>query len=254
MKKIIEAFLQQHHYNCIDLKAVLFDMDGVLFDSMKNHATAWHRTILDIGIPCTYEEFFLYEGQTGRQTINQLIQRAFGREATEEEKLKIYANKTAHFTALDPAPIMPGASEVVRWVKEKNLTPILVTGSGQLSLLNKLEHSFPSVFTRERMITAHDVDFGKPHPEPYLRGLQKAGVAPHQAIVIENAPLGVRSAVAANLFTIAVNTGPLQSELLYQEGAQIVLPGMHELAHHLEAYGQLFKTTHRLEHPHQTNI
>lgn len=238
MKEIIQEFLRKNGYPSIQPKAVLFDMDGVLYDSMKNHASSWYKTVLELGIPCTRDEFYLYEGQTGRQTIDQLIRREFGREATDAEKKEIYARKSAHFTGLGEAPVMPGAQEVVACVLNAGLIPVLVTGSGQPSLLGRLNDNFPGVFTPERMITAHGVHQGKPHPEPYLRGLEKAGVKPSEAIVIENAPLGVRSAAAAKIFTIAVNTGPLTEECLYREGAQIVLPGMTELA---EAFGGILR-------------
>lgn len=238
MNETILSFLNKNNYDAITPKAVLFDMDGVLFDSMKNHALSWYRTVMELGIPCTREEFYLYEGQTGRQTINQLIQRGFGREATDSEKSNIYARKTAHFNSLPAPEVMPGAVEVLKLVKEMGLIPVLVTGSGQKSLIGKIETNFPGIFVRERMITAHDVHQGKPHPEPYLRGLEKAGVKPEEALVIENAPLGVRSAATAGIFTIAVNTGPLSEKLLYDEGAQIVLSGMPELA---ACFGEILK-------------
>ena len=139
---------------------------------------------------------------------------------------------------------MPGARQVVHAVMQAGLTPVLVTGSGQPTLLNRLNENFPDAFRSDRMITAHDVLHGKPHPEPYLRGLEKAGVAPNEAIVIENAPLGVRSAAAAGIFTIAVNTGPLSEQLLYQEGAQIVLPDMSALAESFDNFVHLCKETH----------
>ena len=104
-----------------------------------------------------------------------------------------------------------------------------MTGSGQLSLIDKLNHSFPGVFAKERMVTAYDVKRGKPDPEPYLIGLKKGGLRPEQAIVVENAPLGVRSAVAAGIFTIAVNTGILQDEELTKNGADLLYHSMEEL-------------------------
>ena len=75
------------------------------------------------------------------------------------------------------------------------------------------------------MVTAFDVTQGKPFPEPYLKALKKSGVQPWEAIVVENAPLGVKSASDAGLFTVAVNTGPLHSSVLANEGANIVLDG-----------------------------
>ena len=61
-------------------------------------------------------------------------------------------------------------------------------------------------------------------------GLEKAGVHPWEAIVIENAPLGVEAAHTAQIFTVAVNTGPLPDETLRNAGADIVLPSMATLA------------------------
>ena len=102
--------------------------------------------------------------------------------------------------------------------------------SGQLSLLDRLNNHFPEIFTRELMVTAFDVKYGKPNPEPYLMALKKAGIAPNEALVIENAPLGVRAAVAAGIFTIAVNTGPLPESALLDEGANLLFPSMQALA------------------------
>ena len=67
----IQTFLDKHGYDKIDLKAVLIDMDGVLYDSMKNHANAWYETISALGIDSTPREFYLYEGRTGAPTSIQ---------------------------------------------------------------------------------------------------------------------------------------------------------------------------------------
>ena len=68
------------------LKAVLFDMDGVLFDSMPNHAYAWSHAMTKFGLAMTREEVYMNEGRTGSATINILAQHFWGRDATEEEK------------------------------------------------------------------------------------------------------------------------------------------------------------------------
>ena len=149
------------------LKAVLFDMDGVLFDSMKNHTLAWYKTMAGMGIACERDEFYLYEGATGEWTINRIFRRAYGREATAEEIEGIYAEKSRWFNELPLVEVMPGAKEVLEQVRELDLIPVVVTGSGQRSLLERLEREFPGVFVAERMVTAFDVRQGKPHPEPY---------------------------------------------------------------------------------------
>lgn len=96
---------------------------------------------------------------------------------------------------------MQGAAEVLKKVKASGLQTLVVTGSGQHSLINKLEHTYPGYFKREKMVTAFDVKLGKPHPEPYLMGLEKAGVKPYEALVVENAPMGIQAGVAAGIFT-----------------------------------------------------
>ena len=79
------------------------------------------------------------------------------------------------------------------------------------------------------MVTAFDVKHGKPHPEPYLKALEKSKLKPWQVMVIENAPLGIESSTTAGLLTIGVNTGPLKSEVLSESGASMVFAGMKEL-------------------------
>ena len=74
----------------IHLKAVLFDMDGVLFNSMPYHAEAWHKVMQAHGLNLSREEAYLHEGRTGAGTINIVCQRQLGREATPDEIENIY--------------------------------------------------------------------------------------------------------------------------------------------------------------------
>ena len=108
------------------------------------------------------------------------------------------------------------------------MTRMIVTGSGQVSLLDRLNKNFPGIFQKELMVTAFDIKFGKPNPDPYLMALEKGGLKPNEAIVIENAPLGVQAGVAAGIFTIAVNTGPLPDEVLWDAGANLLFHSMPE--------------------------
>lgn len=222
------------------LRAVLFDMDGVLFDSMKNHAYAWSHAMTDFGLHMEPEEVYMNEGRTGNGTINLLAQRHWGRNATDEEVQKIYDAKSALFNTLpEPLP-MSGALELLRKVQAQSLTRVIVTGSATHALLDRVNAAFPGIFAPELMVTAFDVRHGKPNPEPYLMGLRKAKIDAPEAIVVENAPLGIQAARAAGIFTIAVNTGPLKDEVLLEAGANLVLPSMQYLADHWhEIYEQL---------------
>lgn len=221
----IKNYLQRHNYPVFELKAIFFDMDGVLLDSMNNHATAWVRAMNDINIPFTNLEAYMNEGRVGHSTINNAFIKYLGREATKEEEQEIYKLKSFHFESLGVSGKMPYAHDLLKTVKHQGIDIFLVTGSGQPTLIDSLQEHFPGIFRKERMVTAFDVIQGKPFPEPYLMGLKKSGVHPWEAIVIENAPLGIESAAAAGLFSIAINTGPLDSEILRKSGANVVLDG-----------------------------
>ncbi|MGM9695155.1 MAG: HAD family hydrolase [Alloprevotella sp.] len=226
----LERFLARHDYPAFTPKAVLFDMDGVLFDSMPNHASSWAKVCTDFGLSMTPEEAYMHEGRTGEATIQILAQRYWNRPATAEEIEQIYEAKCRLFNACPEAPKMQGAAEVLQAVKDLGLTIAVVTGSGQQSLLQRLEDNYPGVFQPELIVSSKDVRHGKPNPEPYLLGLERTGLKPWEAIVVENAPLGVQAAVAAGIFTIAVNTGPLPESVLLQSGANLLFPSMTALA------------------------
>jgi HAD superfamily hydrolase (TIGR01509 family) len=216
------------------IRAVLFDMDGVLYDSMPDHVKAWHETILSLGIPSNPEDYYLFEGMTGGATIDIFFNRAYGRDATDEEKHRIYEQKSRRFAEInDSTRLMTGAAGVLAAVKQTGRKIVVVTGSGQPTLFGNLDSNYPGIFKKELLVTAFDVTLGKPNPEPYLLGLQKAGITAGEAIVVENAPLGVQAAVAAGIFTIGVNTGPLPDKILKDAGASLIFPSMTALAENI---------------------
>lgn len=100
------------------------------------------------------------------------------------------------------------------------------------TLLDSLNTVFPAIFQRDRMITAFDVTHGKPDPEPYLKAWERSGLPKEQCVVIENAPLGIRSGKAAGLTVYAVNTGILTRDDLAQ--ADQVFGSMAELLDFLQ--------------------
>lgn len=229
----IIRFLERHHYESVTPRAALIDMDGTLYDSMKNHTAAWHRLMTELGVKCTRDEFYLYEGRTGASTINALFQREFGRDATEEEKVSLYRRKTEYFRELPPVTTMPGALDMLSTFKEVGIQRVLVTGSGQDSVLDKISLDFPGLFDEDKRITARNVTHGKPHPEPFIKAMQLARVSPSQSIVVENAPLGVEAGDRAGAFTIGVTTGPIPREAMEEAGAAIVFSSMPEFARQL---------------------
>jgi len=230
MQEKKNQYLQQHGFERTRLKAVFFDMDGVLYDSMRNHARAWVLASNDFGLGMTEEDTYLNEGRTGFSTLNIFTNRQFGRDTNVEEVEMMYARKCEYYNQYPKAQAMPGALSLLQQIKSDGLQIVLVTGSAQHSLLSRLNEDYPGIFHSDLMVTGHDVKYGKPNPEPYLMAMQKAGVQPWESMVVENAPLGVRSAVGAQAFTVACNTGPLADSILLDEGANLLLPSLQALA------------------------
>jgi HAD superfamily hydrolase (TIGR01509 family) len=210
--------------------AILFDMDGVLYDSMPNHSVAWSKAMEKYGMHMTPHDVYLNEGATGHDTVIRISLRDRGYEATESEINDIYGYKAELFRSMPEARVMPGALDVFRKAAAAGLKILIVTGSGQKNLIERVQRDYKGYITRDRMVTAFEVTRGKPYPDPYLKGLEIAGVPASEAVVVENAPLGIRAAVAAGIDTIAVNTGPLEDEILRAEGPKALFHSMAELA------------------------
>jgi len=222
------------NHKCQKIRAVFFDQDGILFDSMPNHAKAWEEVMNSFGLPLTAYEVYLNEGRTGRAVIEEAIEQV--NPSTPVDIDAIYHAKSAAFRRLchgELPPVISGVKEVLEYLHSCGIQCWVVTGSGERSLLDNLEKTFPGIFSG--FVTAFDVTHGKPDPEPYLKAWERTGFDKSECAVVENAPLGVRAGKAAGLFTIAVNTGILPDSALAAEHADCIFPNMSELLAWLKA-------------------
>ncbi|MBO4850575.1 MAG: HAD-IA family hydrolase [Prevotella sp.] len=231
VKTAIRLYNERHGFGGLAPKAVLFDMDGVLYDSMAFHARAWHQSMQDYGLEMSELQAYEHEGMRGMETIREIAKQQPGKEHLADKADEIYAHKSALFASYGQPKKMAGVENLMRQMQADGLLLCVVTGSGQHSLLDRLERDFAGLLHRELMVTCYDVEEGKPKPYPYLAGLRKCGVKPNEAIVVENAPLGVTAGVAADIFTVAVNTGPMPDERLLQAGANLLYHSMDEFHH-----------------------
>lgn len=235
----IERYKRSTGFGTFAPKAVLFDMDGVCYDSMPNHAVAWHRAMASYGIAMSEAEAYQYEGMRGSDIIKVVVKQRTGRETSEDDAVRMYEEKARLFSLMPRPAIMPGVTDLMQQIKAAGMQICVVTGSGQRPLLARLLNDFGRFIDDRHLVSAFDVSRGKPLPDPYLMGLDRCGgLQPWEAIVVENAPLGVRAGVSARIFTVAVNSGPLPDEALAAEGADLVFPTMTALA---ELWARLFE-------------
>lgn len=238
----VANYLKYSGNKFIDLKAALIDMDGVLYDSMKNHTRAWVKLMTKNGIKCTRDEFYLYEGMRGVEIVKMKFKSGKGVNVTDSEAEAYYKVKSRYFHELGEPSTIPGAAAMLNAFKDAGIERILVTGSGQQSLLDRIDTDYPGIFSDKR-VTAADTRFGKPNPAPYIKGMEKAEAKPNLCIVVENAPLGVQAGHAAGCFTVGITTGPIPEKDLYKAGADIVYKNMDEFAAAIPSLISLFAST-----------
>ncbi len=240
ISEAIRRWRNRHGYSPAPLRAALIDMDGVLYDSMPLHARAWMHLMADLGIAESPDTFFRLEGMTGAETLRLIFRRHGLTEPSPDRVRELYAEKTRYFGLEGERAVMAGAREALEALRSAGVERVLVTGSGQRSLLDRIEADFPGAFSPEHRVTAADVVHGKPDPEPYRRGMEKAQAAASQCMVVENAPLGVKAGAAAGCFTVAAATGPLPQSELTDAGADLTVGSMSALAAILPEIHRLF--------------
>jgi len=199
------------------LKAVVFDMDGVLFDSMPYHADAWAAVFADVGINITREDIYKIEGSNNIGVIKLIFEKA-GRIPKAEDFSKLSEKKKEIFLKINRVKVFNGIYDCIDLLKNKCLLGV-VSGSDKSVVKELIERCFPDTFSV--IVTGSDIKEGKPSPEPYLKAVETLKVRKDECIVVENAPLGVESAKRAGLYCIAIPTYVDQGLL---KKADIILP------------------------------
>ncbi len=213
------------------MKAIIFDMDGVLVDSMPYHARAWQQAFAEAGISVAKREIFELEGSNHMQTVDIIFKRS-GRVPTEKDAEELSRRKIEIFNRIEKVMPFDGMKELL-----EELAPAyrlaVVSGSNRKTVHDLINKYFPGIF--RIVISGDDVQKSKPDPEPYLTAVEKLGVPEEECIVIENAPLGIRSAKSAGLRCIAV-VAYLGREKL--EEADVIVENHRDLGAVISSQGQ----------------
>jgi beta-phosphoglucomutase len=184
------------------LRAVIFDVDGVLVQSMEKHHEAYQAAFAPLGVEVSRADVFKNEGRGSREVIESLIAER-GLRLSKEQVDGMVEKKGKTFLGFGPMPKYPGVDELVESLRARGLRLGMVTGTSR----KNIEHHFAGWLARfDVIVTADDVKRTKPDPEPYLRAVEKLALPPAACVVVENAPLGIRSAKAAGLRVVAITS------------------------------------------------
>lgn len=221
------------------MRSILFDLDGVLIDSMPYHARAWQLAFKqEMQIDLPEDIFYKVEGKPNRDVIKAVaasleLPQSIGKELSE----KLNTSKNLNFDELFLLKEVPGATELTKYLHSLGYNLGVATGSNR-KLAEGLLFQLGLLRYFAKLVGAEDVKNGKPHPEPYLTLLEKLEGNKDQALVIENAPLGVLSACAAGIPCLAITSNNKVSDLNEAalvfdslDGIRILLEHEHKSSH-----------------------
>ncbi|MEI8012740.1 MAG: HAD family phosphatase [Candidatus Omnitrophota bacterium] len=199
------------------LKAIIFDMDGVITMSMPYHVRAWSMVFAGEGIQLNKSEIYAREGQKGIVGLLEIFAQHEKKITHAQAKILLH-KKEIIFKKIVKLRYIAGARLFIRKYYHHDVKLAIVTGTSRLELKQLLPEKL--IYKFKVIITGNDVTHGKPHPEPYRKALQALKVHRENAVVIENAPLGITSAIKAGLVCIALETSLPRSYL--KEATKIV--------------------------------
>ena len=211
------SFIRVEAGSVIMLRSIIFDMDGVLVDSMPSHADAWIAVSREIGAKVSREDIYEIEGANHILGIQWLFEKA-GKEVQPHLYEEIKRKKVEFFSANASITPFDGMFECLRDLKQ-HFSLAVVTGSDRYTVKGIMDDFFPDVF--DIIVCGEDVHYGKPFPDPYLKAVELLCMGKSECMVVENAPMGVESAKKAGLFCVGVPTYVLPSRL---SAADLVLP------------------------------
>jgi len=185
------------------ISTLIFDMDGVITDTMPCHFRAWRTIFASKGIKASHEDIYKREGQKGIDSVRELFIEK-GELYTEEIAQKLLKEKEKLFKQIFKRKFIAGSRGFIKRSVSQGFKLALVTGSSRHEAQKLLPKELWNSF--DVTVCGSDVENGKPHPEPYLKAIAELKVNSKEVVVFENAPFGIRSAKAAGLFCLALET------------------------------------------------
>lgn len=213
-----------------DLKAIIFDLDGVIIDSEALHEEAGRMAMSRYALDATSLDFDAFKGKTEQDVFEYVVEANDVNHVSVADLIAL--KQRLYGDLLDRLLPVQGALAFIERLAQAGFALGLTTSSlpeNQQRAFDKFDlHRY-----FDTVVTAADVTHAKPHPEPYLTTAQRLGVAPAHCLVVEDSTHGVRSARRAGC-RVAGLTTTFGKEALAEAGAEVVVDGFDELALHLQ--------------------
>ncbi|WP_066891655.1 HAD family phosphatase [Clostridium nigeriense] len=188
-------------HNLKNIKTVIFDMDGVLFDTEKVYLDVWTRVCEKYGYKMT-KEIYSKVIATGRENVKRVFKEEFGENIPIEE-MYIEKDKELKIELDKNIPVKDGAYELITYLKNENYNLALATSASKERMQKQLNKSnFKNMF--DELVCRDEVKETKPNPEIFLKAADKLGVEPKECIVIEDSLAGIKAAYKGNMIPIHV--------------------------------------------------
>jgi beta-phosphoglucomutase len=209
--------------------AVIFDLDGVIVDSMPIYEIAWTQALEAHGVHIDRMDVYYREGESKPITARELYLKAKGVLPSEKVTEQIVSAVDSVYKKNFVLQLTDGIQELLAELKEKAVRCALVTGSSRATL-NFLMNKADLFDMFDVTVSGDETQAGKPHPDPYLQAIMRLELDPANCIVIENAPFGVQSATAAGALCLGfIGSSPLPKQALLRSGAAQVSTTIREL-------------------------
>lgn len=183
--------------------AVIFDMDGVITDTMSYHMRAWRSVLLRHGVSVSKNDIYKREGQKGVDSVREILS-DYKKPSDRKLVQEILLEKEELFKSIVKKRYIAGSRGFLKKLKRGGFKLALVTGTARHEVYEILPDEIYGLF--DAVVCGSDVQNGKPHPEPYLTALSKLKLESKQAVVIENAPFGIQSAKEAGIRCLGLET------------------------------------------------
>jgi beta-phosphoglucomutase len=183
------------------IRAVIFDFDGVLADTMSDNYKAWQHAFAVYGFHMDAIEYYRLEGMGRFQIAEYFIEKYF---LEPSIKKTVVATKEANYKKNNSFKYYDYVHDIFTFLNEKGIPTAIVTGASKTRIQEYLDENI--LLYLKALVTADDVIHTKPNPEPYLTAASMLGVNTNECLVIENAILGIHSAKIAGCHCFALET------------------------------------------------